>query len=190
LSKTVVAALMIGLAGVAILTGALDSAGRHIPWLPFVAILLSGISWSLGSVVSKKMNLPVAQGINAGGQMMCGGCLLLLCSGLFGEWHGLRPVPQNAIFSMIYLIVAGSLIAYSAYVWLLRWVPSSKASSYAYVNPVVALGVGYFMGGEALHASAVVGAVLALISVFIILTHRTSVPVETRRENYTDKSGS
>jgi drug/metabolite transporter (DMT)-like permease len=180
LTIPLVAALVTGFAGVALLTGGLDSAGGKIPWLPCVAVLVSEIAWAAGSILSKKLKLPASQGISAGAQMMCGGCLLLTFSGLLGEWRDLRPVPPSAVFAMLYLIVAGSLIAYRSYVWLLGRMSPTKVSSYAYVNPIVAMGLGYLIGGEALHANAIAGAVLVLASVFLILTQRASGPTEVR----------
>jgi drug/metabolite transporter (DMT)-like permease len=112
--------------------------------------------------------------------MICGGCLLLASSGLFGEWRHLKPVPPSAFFAMLYLIVAGSLIAYRSYVWLLGRMSPTKVSSYAYVNPVVALGLGYLVAGEALHANAIAGAALVLASVFLILSQRASGPTKVR----------
>ena len=178
LTFPMVAALAAGFAGVALLTGGLGGAGAAIPWLPCVAIVLSEVSWAGGSILSKKLALPPSQGINAGAQMICGGCLLLLFSALFGEWRDLQPVPPAAIFAMAYLIIAGSLLAYRSYVWLLGRMSPTKVSSYAYVNPIVALGLGYLMGGEKLHAIAILGAVFVLASVFLILSQRTPASVE------------
>ena len=103
---------------------------------------------------------------------MCGGVLLLFCSTLLGEWRSLRPPPLTAIFAMLYMIVAGSLVAYSSYVWLLGRMNPTKLASYAYVNPVVALALGYFVGGEKLHLSAILGSVLVLASVVLILSRK------------------
>jgi drug/metabolite transporter (DMT)-like permease len=178
LTFPLVAALAAGFAGVALLTGSSGGAGGTVPWLPCVAILLSEVSWAAGSILSKRLTLPASQGISAGAQMMCGGCLLLVCSGLLGEWRGLQPVPQAAVLAMAYLILAGSLLAYRAYVWLLDRMSPTKVSSYAYVNPIVALALGYLMGGETLHWDAIAGAVFVLASVFLILSHRGSAATE------------
>jgi drug/metabolite transporter (DMT)-like permease len=173
-------ALGTGFAGVAMLTG-ISSGGSAIPLLPCLAVLVSEASWAAGSILSKKLTLPASQGISAGAQMMCGGVLLLLFSGLFGEWRNLKPVPPAGIFSMVYLILAGSLLAYRSYVFLLGRMSPTKVSSYAYVNPIVALGLGYLIGGETLHWNAIVGAAFVLASVFLILSHRGSATVVARQ---------
>ena len=179
LTFPLMAALAAGFAGVAILTG-ISSGGSAIPLLPCLAILVSEASWAAGSILSKKLILPASQGISAGAQMFCGGCLLLLFSGLFGEWRNLKPVPPAGIFSMVYLILAGSLLAYRSYVFLLGRMSPTKVSSYAYVNPIVALGLGYLMAGETLHWNAIVGAAFVLASVFLILTHRGTAKAVAR----------
>src|SRR5579862_6464811 len=178
LKFSLVAALAAGFVGVALLTEGSTSDSGAVAWLPCMAILLSEISWAVGSILSKKLTLPTSQGINAGGQMLCGGVLLLICSGLFGEWRQLQPVPPAALLAMAYLIVAGSLIAYSAFVWLLGRMSPTKVSSYAYVNPIVALGLGYLMGGEKLGANAIAGAAFVLVSVFLILSQKGSARMD------------
>ena len=75
----------------------------------------------------------------------------------------------RATAALVYLIVAGSLLAFTAYVWLLGQLPATKVASYAYVNPVVALAIGYWFGGEALTLRTIAGAALILISVLLLL---------------------
>jgi len=183
LTFPLLAALVIGFAGVALVSAGPDSAAGSIQWLPYVATLLSGISWAAGSILSKKLLLPASQGISAGAQMICGGCLLLMFSGLWGEWRSLQHVPLSGVVAMLYLIVAGSLIAYRSYMWLLGRMSPTKLSSYAYVNPIVALGLGYLIDGEVLHANAIIGAILVLASVFLILNQRAHAPIEVRLAN-------
>jgi drug/metabolite transporter (DMT)-like permease len=101
--------------------------------------------------------------------MICGGTLLLLCSALLGEWRGLRSPSPVGIGALLYMIVAGSLVAYNSYVWLLKRMSPTRLASYAYVNPIVALAIGWLWGGEKLHASAIAGSALVLVSIFLIL---------------------
>lgn len=176
---TLVAALAAGFAGVALLTAGSSGAGGAVQWLPCAAVLLSEVSWAVGSILSKKLTLPPSQGINAGAQMLCGGFMLLVFSGLFGEWRNLRPVPPAALLAMAYLIIAGSVIAYRTFVWLLGRLSPTKVSSYAYVNPVVALALGYLIGGEKLGTNTIVGAGFVLVSVFLILSHKGPARIET-----------
>src|ERR1035438_863153 len=105
--------------------------------------------------------------------MMCGGTLLLICSGLAGEWRGLQTPTPSGIGALLYMIVVGSLIAYNSYVWLLKRMSPTRLASYAYVNPIVALAIGWLLGGEKLRLSAIAGSSLVLVSVFLIL-QRTS----------------
>jgi len=101
--------------------------------------------------------------------MMIGGAILLLLSAVFGELRPWPHISSSAVLSIGYLVLFGSLLAFTAYVWLLGRMPASKVSSYAYVNPVVAVALGYFIAGEAITAHVVAGAALVLVSVFLIL---------------------
>jgi len=172
LTPMLVAALTSGFLGVALLTAGARTASGAVPWLPCAGILVSEIAWATASILSKKFTLPESLGISAGAQMLCGGCLIMTLSVLLGEWHDLRPVPWNAVFAMLYLIVAGSLIAFYAYLWLLSRMSPTTVSSYAYVNPIVALALGYFLADEKLDASAIAGAALVIASVILILKQR------------------
>jgi len=168
-TPALLAALGGGLAGVVLLSGSLRTSGGSIAWMPCAAIVLCEISWAAGSVLSKRMALPASHSINAGAQMICGGALLLAGSTLAGEWHELRSPPLSAVVAMLYLIFAGSLAAYSSYVWLLGRMSPTRLSSYAYVNPVVALALGYLFAGETLSPRALMGCGLVLASVVFIL---------------------
>jgi drug/metabolite transporter (DMT)-like permease len=101
--------------------------------------------------------------------MMIGGAVLLALSGGFGELRPWPHVSRSAALALAYLITCGSLLAFTAYVWLLGRMPASKVASYAYVNPVVAVALGYFAAGEAITAHSIAGAALVLLSVFLIL---------------------
>ena len=114
--------------------------------------------------------------------MLCGGILLLTCSALLGEWRALRPPPLSAIFAMLYLIFAGSLVAYSSYVWLLGRMSPTRLASYAYVNPVVALALGYQVGGETLSPTAMAGCILVLVSVILILSRKSETKPAARMQ--------
>ena len=100
--------------------------------------------------------------------MMIGGAALLVFSPFLGE----RPSPhvsRAAVLALAYLVTCGSILAFTAYVWLLGRMPASKVASYAYVNPIVAVALGYFAAGEAITAHSIAGAALILVSVFLIL---------------------
>ena len=106
--------------------------------------------------------------------MLAGGVFLALTSAVLGEFRNFHPwtVSREAWLSLLYLIVAGSIIAFTAYVWLLHHESPSKVGTYAYVNPVVAVLLGYFLGGEVLGLRTILGTVLVLISVVVITTMR------------------
>jgi drug/metabolite transporter (DMT)-like permease len=113
--------------------------------------------------------------------MLTGGVLLALTSCALGEFHNFHPwnVSRGAWLSLLYLIVAGSIIAFTAYVWLIHHESPTKVGTYAYVNPVVAVLVGYFLGGESLGLRTILGTLFVLISVVVITMTPVPKPVAT-----------
>jgi drug/metabolite transporter (DMT)-like permease len=156
-----------GLAGVIVL-GVASSTGR-LALFACLAILGAELAWSFGTVLSKSLELPASKVMSAGGQMMSGGALLIAASACLGELHPFPHLSLRAASALIYLIVAGSLIAFTAYTWLLGRMPATKVASYAYVNPVVALAFGYWLGGEPFTLETLIGTVLILASVILLL---------------------
>lgn len=162
-----VSAVLLGFSGVGVLM--LPNAHQSLAVMPCLAILVGTAGWCLGTVLSRKLTLPESRPMTSGGAMMIGGAVLLLLSAAFGELHPWPHVSLRAGLAIGYLITCGSLLAFTAYVWLVRKMPASTVSSYAYVNPVVAVALGYFVAGEAITPRMVTGAVLVLVSVFLIL---------------------
>src|SRR5271156_6844292 len=121
--------------------------------------------------------------LNLGGAPMdkLGATALVIAAGAFGEFRNFHPwaVSGGAWLALLYLIVAGSIIGFTAYVWLIHHESPTKVGTYAYVNPIVAVLVGYFLGGEALTARTVLGTFLVLISVIVITTMPAKKPVES-----------
>ena len=156
----------LGLAGVAVL--AFDP-GASLTLVPCLAVLVSEVSWSTGTVLSKTLVLPKNMLINSGAQMLLGGCVLLICSGLFGELRPLPHVSLRAGLAILYLAVAGSIVAFTAYIWLLDRMRATAVTSYAYVNPVVALLLGHWFGNEALGVRTLFGAALVVLSVVVAI---------------------
>ncbi len=111
--------------------------------------------------------------------MLAGGIFLALAAAALGEFRNFHPssVSRGAWFALLYLIVAGSIIGFTAYVWLIHHESPTKVGTYAYVNPVVAVLVGYFLGGEGLGVRTILGTLLVLISVVVITTTRAKIPV-------------
>jgi drug/metabolite transporter (DMT)-like permease len=164
---SLVGAVLLGFCGVGVLL--LPTAQQSLPIVPCVAILVGTAGWCMGTVLSRKLVLPESRPVTSGGSMMIGGAVLLVLSGAFGELRPWPHVSRSAVLALGYLITCGSLLAFTAYVWLLGRMPASKVASYAYVNPVVAVVLGYFVAGEAITSRMIAGAALVLISVFLIL---------------------
>ncbi len=169
---SLLAAILLGLSGVALLTW--TSGGGKLELLPCLAVLLSNMSWSAGSVISRRLDLPTSKLLLAGAEMMLGGGMLLLLSLAAGE---VPPAPHaglKSLLALLYLIIFGSLLAFTAYVWLLSRLSATKVASYAYVNPLVAIVLGHFLGKEAFGPAALFGAGLILGSVLLILRTKKS----------------
>src|SRR5215471_14666927 len=148
-------ALLLGMGGVAVLMSrSLNLGGAPINRAGAVALIIASMSWSISSALTRKLPLPSSKVMSSGAQMLAGGVLLALTAAALGEFHKFRPwtVSRGAWLSLLYLIVAGSIIAFIAYVWLIHHESPTKVGTYAYVNPAVAVALGYFFGGEALGA--------------------------------------
>jgi drug/metabolite transporter (DMT)-like permease len=183
-------ALLIGMGGVAVLVSrTLNLGGSPIDRVGAVALVIAAMGWSVGSALTRKLPLPPSKVMSSGAQMLAGGVLLALVAAALGEFRNFHPstVSRGAWLSLLYLIVAGSIIAFTAYVWLIHHESPTKVGTYAYVNPVIAVLVGYFLGGEALGPRTILGTLFVLISVVVITTTRTKKPAETlRMENAAD----
>jgi drug/metabolite transporter (DMT)-like permease len=168
-------ALLIGIGGVAVLMShSLNLGGAPIDRAGALALIIAAMSWSLASVLTRKLPLPTSKVMSSGAQMLAGGVLLSATSAMLGEFHHFHPadVSRGAWLALLYLIVAGSIVAFTAYVWLIHHESPTKVGTYAYVNPVVAVLVGYFFGGEALDLRTILGTLLVLVSVVVITTMR------------------
>ena len=165
--------LLVGLAGVAVLVSRSVGFGdAPIEKTGALALVVASVSWSLASVLTRRLQLPASKVMSSGAQMLVGGILLTVTAAAFGEFRNfhVEAVSTRAWFALIYLIIAGSIIGFTAYVWLIHHESPTKVGTYAYVNPVVAVVVGYFLGGEALGARVVLGTLLVLVSVIVITT--------------------
>jgi drug/metabolite transporter (DMT)-like permease len=161
------AAILLGFGGVSILL--FRNGEAHYGLLPCVAILGGATAWSLGSVLNRSLDLPESRPLTSGAAMMLGGGMLLVLSASFGELHPLPHVSLRAALALLYLIVCGSLIGFTAFVWLLARMPATRVASHAYVNPVVAVALGYFVAGEVVTTRTLIGTALVLFSVVLIL---------------------
>ncbi len=163
--------LALGFCGIVLLN--LGGELRGNLWATF-ALLLSPVSWAFGSTWMKR--LPMSQGLmSTAVQMLAGGVVMLGLSFLLGEHMKGMPGPR-ALGSFLYLLVFGSLVAFSAYGYLLRHARPSVATSYAYVNPVVAVLLGVFLGGESLSAWGFVAMSAILVAVILLTQGRARAP--------------
>jgi drug/metabolite transporter (DMT)-like permease len=166
-------ALLAGLCGVAVLMNRSFSFGEApIDRAGALALLVAAVCWSVATILTRRLTLPASKPMSAAAQMLAGGIQLLVLAALTGEFKGFRiqAVSWTAWFALLYLIVAGSIVAFTAYIWLLHYESPTKVGTYAYVNPVVAVLVGYFVGGETIGLRTVFGSVLVLVSVITIST--------------------
>jgi len=172
-------ALLVGIGGVAVLMSrSLNLGGAPIDKMGAVALIVASISWSIASALARKLPLPESKVMSSGAQMLAGGVFLVVAAAAFGEFRNFHPwsVSREVWFSLLYLIVAGSIVGFTAYVWLIHHESPTKVGTYAYVNPIVAVLVGYFFGGEALTVRTIVGTLFVLISVAVITTTRAKKP--------------
>jgi drug/metabolite transporter (DMT)-like permease len=171
--------LLVGLGGVAVLMDPTSSLGEApLDRWGAVALLVGCCAWSIGTVVSRRLVLPNSKPMSAAAQMLSGGVQLLILAAVSGEVSHFRPqdISRVAWFSLIYLIIAGSIVAYTAYVWLLHYESPTKVGTYAYVNPVVAVIVGASIGGEVIGKRTLLGMALILVSVVAITTMKARLP--------------
>jgi drug/metabolite transporter (DMT)-like permease len=182
LTIRLVLALLIGIGGVAVLMSrSLNLGGAPIDKMGAVALIFASISWSVASALTRKLPLPDSKVMSSGAQMFAGGVFLTLTAAALGEFRNFHPwsVSREVWFALLYLIVAGSIIGFTAYVWLIHHESPTKVGTYAYVNPIVAVLVGYFLGGEALSMRTILGSLFVLVSVVVITTTRAKKPVAT-----------
>jgi len=175
-------ALLVGIGGVAVLVSHTVSFGEApINTAGAIALIVAAMSWSVASALTRKLPLPASKPVSSGAQMLSGGILLTLTSFSLGEFRGFHPqaVSRGAWAALAYLIVAGSIIAFTAYVWLLHHESPTKVGTYAYVNPVVAVTLGYFLGHESIGPRTLAGTLLVLVSVIVITTTPAKKPAQT-----------
>ncbi len=160
--------VLVGLAGVLMLT---QGAGFKASGTALVAMLLACSGWSLGSVLSQR-RFPLAPGATGfASQMLCGGTVLLIVA--FARGESMNPhAPESAWLAWIYLTTFGSLVAFNAYMYLLSRASPSLASSYTYVNPVIAMLLGVAIGGERISAWEWLSAATTLVGVVMLFVSR------------------
>ena len=165
--------ILIGFVGVVLLIGSAASGADTANLSGAVALILASLSWATGSIYSKSAKLPPSQLLGTGMQMLAGGVALMLLAIVRGEWSGfeLAAVSPRSALALAYLTVIGSS-AFVAYVWLLRVAPTPLVATYAYVNPLVAVLLGYFLAQESMTVHTLLAAGLIIGSVALVSTPR------------------
>jgi drug/metabolite transporter (DMT)-like permease len=168
----VVTGLAVGMVGLVLLVRPGHGGDAFVDPLGALAVLISSISWAAGSLYVQRAKLPSSPLLSTSMQMLCGGSLLLVAGALAGEpaHLALSRISAGSVLSLLYLIVFGSLIGYTAYTWLLRSASPVLVSTYAYVNPVVAVFLGWLLVHEPVSAGMLLGAAIILVGVALITT--------------------
>ncbi|MGI9055381.1 MAG: EamA family transporter [Pyrinomonadaceae bacterium] len=191
----VVAGIALGFFGVWLLiSGQMETAASSdsMQFLASVAIIAAAMSWALGSIYGLRAPVPKSSILTAGMQMFSGGLVLLFVSLITGEMFrfDIAQVSNASIFGVIYLIIFGSLIGFTAYSWLLKNAQPAMVSTYAYINPVIAVFLGWLIAGESFTSQMLVGATIIVGSVALITSNKKDKPKEPEAEFDEDMSES
>uniref|UniRef100_A0A832MMM8 EamA domain-containing protein n=1 Tax=Eiseniibacteriota bacterium TaxID=2212470 RepID=A0A832MMM8_UNCEI len=165
------AGVAIGMAGIALLVrpGSLSSPGGVDPAAAGV-LALGSLSWASGSLLARRVPLPSAPLLAIGLEMLCGGALLAIAAAAAGEAPRVRwdALDARAVAALLYLVAFGSIVAFTAYIWLLGATTPARVSTYAFVNPVVAVALGWAFAGEPVTARTASASALVVAAVAII----------------------
>jgi len=165
--------LALGFGGVALLVrhGRAESGAGGAPVLGILVLVVASGFWAAGALYSRRARLPASPRVAIAMEMIAGGALLALVGTAVGEWRHvhLAQVSTRSLLSLAYLVFFGSLIGFSAYLWLLKATTPARASTYAFVNPVVAVFLGWALAGEAFPLRTMIAAAVALTGVVLIV---------------------
>jgi len=170
LDRVGVLGILLGFGGVALLVRPTGS--NRVDLVGAVVIVAATMSWATGSLYAKRAPLPGNALLGAAMEMLCGGALLLGASAASGELAGLRldQVSTRSIVAWLWLVLAGSIVAYSAYAYILKALPTATVATYAYVNPVIAVLLGMVILDEPLTVQALVAGAVIVAAVALIVT--------------------
>jgi drug/metabolite transporter (DMT)-like permease len=180
--------LAIGFAGVALLIGPLATGGLSIVLLAACVPLLGSLCWAAGSLYARSAKLPANPLVGTGMEMLVGGVLLTGVGLLFGEGGQVHPekFSLDSVLAFGFLVFFGSIVAFTSYIWLLGKVSPGRVSTYAYVNPVVAVFLGWAFFSEPVTARTLIAAAIILLAVMIITLspnrQRVDAPAEAERD--------
>ena len=161
--------LAVGIAGVAILSG-VELSTKDASLLGLLAVLTGSLSWSAGVVLSPRLKLPSDALARTAVPLVCGAVMLLASAGVTGEFHALHwsQVSMKSILGLGYLITFGSIVAFTAYTWLLQRCPPAVVATHTYANPVVAVLLGWLLAGEQLTARVGLASLAILGAIMLI----------------------
>ncbi|HUF28166.1 MAG TPA: drug/metabolite exporter YedA [Gemmatimonadaceae bacterium] len=175
-ARGVIAGLAIGMSGLALLVGPGEFAGGVGPKpIGVLVLVVASLSWAAGSIYARGVRLPSSPFLTTGMQMLAGGALLVVAGLLAGEpaQADLGAATAKSWLALLYLVVFGSLIGYTAYIWLLKVSTPAKVATYAYVNPVVAVMLGWAFAGETLSLRTLLAAAVIIAGVAMITITRS-----------------
>ncbi|MGI8494166.1 MAG: EamA family transporter [Pyrinomonadaceae bacterium] len=181
----VVAGLILGFFGVYLLISGQHTSGANADnstqFFGTIAVIAAAMCWATGSIYGLRSPVPKSAILTSGMQMLCGGLVLLVVSLITGEMSSFHfaEVSQTSWLGLIYLIIFGSLISFTAYSWLLKNAQPAMVATYAYVNPVIAVLLGWLIAGESFTAQMLVGAGVIVGSVALITSHDKTEETET-----------
>jgi drug/metabolite transporter (DMT)-like permease len=170
LSPRGLAGIFLGVLGVAILlwpdiSGHANFGARQL--FGSILVLLSSVSWAAGSILTKRWHMSVDPYTASGWQMLFAGLICCVLALIIGDLHR-ATWAASSLWAVVYLVFAGSLIGFTAYVWLLQNVPIAKVATYAYVNPIIALILGCTLHGEKMDGYMLAGSVVVIVSVVLV----------------------
>jgi len=181
-SAAVLVGLVLGFVGIIVLVGPSD-VGGHGDVMPLGALvlILGSLSWAIGSFWSRDAQLPESGLLTTGMEMVGGGVLLLVVGTLAGEFSRLdiHGISNASAFGLLYLITFGSMLGFTSYIWLLDKVSPARLGTYAYVNPIVAVLLGWAIAGERLSIRTGVAAAIVICAVALITTARSTEAGQT-----------
>lgn len=181
-SGLVLVGLVLGSLGIIVLIGPGNIEGRgDIPLLGALVLILGSLSWAIGSFWSRDAALPESGLLTTGMEMLGGGALLFIVGALRGELSefDIHYVSRASALGLLYLITFGSLIGFTSYIWLLDKVSPARLGTYAYVNPIVAVLLGWAIAGEALSIRTGVAAAIVICAVALITSARSTAAVHS-----------
>ncbi len=167
--------IVLGFAGVALLVLPGGTSGEHADPAGVLLLMCSTFAWALASVVSRHADLPANTQQVSGMEMLAGGMLLVAASGIAGDWGRFDPaaITAKSVVSFLYLVVFGSLLTFTAFAWLLTVSTPNKVATAGYVNPMVAVFLGWAFGGEVLGSRSLLASLVIVASVVLIITGRS-----------------